>query len=239
MGNAPMPDATTLPEALEAILDQDLTMTEALASYAAELQRLSPAVARAYEEIVVRLSGADVGRHAPDIGDLLPEFVLTDQDGRLRALRDFTARGPTIVSLNRGHWCPFCRIALEALRKATEAINRHGAQIVSIMPEKQSYTKIVRERGVPFPVLSDMDGAYALELGLCYYVGDELVELLRARGHGMPTFQGSESGFLPVPATFVVDAGGKIRARHVDVDFRQNRMAIADILLAIAQVHSA
>jgi len=238
MGDAPMPDATTLPEALAAILDQDLTMAQALARYASELQRLNPTVAQAYEAIVRRLRAADIGRSAPGVGDHLPDFVLTDQDGQLRTLRDFMAQGPIIVSLNRGHWCPFCRIELEALRKATAAINRQGAGIVSIMPEKQSFTKIVRERGVPFPILSDIDGAYSLELGLCYYVGDELVDLLRARGHGMPAFQGNDSWFLPVPATFVLNAQGKIMARHIDPDFRFNRMAIDQILSSIVDARA-
>ena len=238
MGDAPMPDATTLPEALAAILEQDLTMKEALASYASELARLNPPIAAAYEKLVGRLRAADIGRNAPGVGDRLPDFVLTDQDGRLRTLRDFTAPGPTIVSLNRGHWCPFCRIELDALRKATETINRHGAGIISIMPEKQSYTKIVRERGVPFPVLSDIDGAYALELGLCFYIGDELVGLLRQQGNQMPAFQGNDSWFLPVPATFVIDAGGSIRARHIDPDFRLNRMAIDEILSSIADARA-
>lgn len=230
-----MPDATTLPEALAAILDQDLTMNEALASYASQLARLNPAVAAAYEKLVHRLRAADIGRTAPGVGDRLPDFVLTDQDGRLCTLDDFTTGGLTIVSLNRGHWCPFCRIELDALRKATDAINRHGAGILSIMPETQSYTKIVRECGVPYPVLSDIDGAYALELGLCFYVGDELVDLMRQIGNQMPTFQGNDSWFLPVPATFVIDAERKIRARHIDPDFRLNRMAIDDILISIAE----
>lgn len=234
-GETTMSDAATLPEALAAILAQDITLAEALARYASDLARLSPAIAAAYQTLVERLDRVETGRTAPGVGDLLPDFILTDQDGRLRALRDFTATGPVIVSINRGHWCPFCRIELNALAKASQALASHGAGIVSIMPETQAFTKILRELGVSFPVLSDIDCSYSLDLGLCFYLGDDLVNLLRSRGHGMPVFQGNESWFLPVPATFVVGPDRRILARHVDPDFRQSRMAIEEILIALAQ----
>ena len=235
MDNPTMSDAATLPDALAAILAEDLTMAEALARYASDLERLSPPIAAAYETLVARLKLAETGQHAPNAGDMMPDFILTDQDGRLRSLREFTTSGPVIISINRGHWCPFCRIELDALTKAADTVTRHGAEIVSIMPETQPYTKVVRERGVPFPVLSDIDGAYALELGLCFYIGDEIVSLLRALGHRLAVFQGNESWFLPVPATFVVASDGRVLARHVHPDFRLNRMAIDEIQQALAR----
>ena len=125
------------------------------------------------------------------------------------------------------------------IERAQAEVARHGASTISIMPEKQAYTKIVRERGAPFPVLSDIDGVYALELGLGFYIGDELVRLFRRMGHGMPIFQGNDSWFLPAPATFVVDSGGKIVARMVDPDFRFNRMAIDEIVAAIQRAGAA
>lgn len=230
---------STLPEALAAILAQDMTMADALASYARELERLNPAVAMAYEALIDRLRAAELGKHAPDVGDALPEFVLPDQDGHLRRLSEWTASGPVVISVNRGHWCPFCRIEIDSLARAQAEVARHGASTISIMPEKQAYTKIVRERGAPFPVLSDIDGVYALELGLGFYIGDELVRLFRRMGHGMPIFQGNDSWFLPAPATFVVDSGGKIVARMVDPDFRFNRMAIDEIVAAIQSAGAA
>ena len=211
-------------------------MGQALGAYASELERLNPPIAEAYEALVRRLRGAEVGANAPDIGDAMPDFVLPDQDGRLRRLSDFVSRGPTIVSINRGHWCPFCRIELDALAKAHAQLERNGATTLSIMPDRQAFTKIVRERGVPFPILSDIDGAYALELGLCFFIGEDLVRMFRSNGHQMPVFQGNDSWFLPIPATYVLDANGTIVARMVDPDFRHNRMAVEEVARAIAGI---
>jgi peroxiredoxin len=49
-------------------------------------------------------------------------------------------------------------------------------------------------------------------------------------------FNGNDSWFLPIPATFVVGRDGLIIDRHVDPDFR-NRMEIADILAALDRTH--
>ena len=71
-------DAATLPDALAAILAEDLTMAEALARYASDLERLSPPIAAAYETLVARLKLAETGQHAPNAGDMMPDFILTD-----------------------------------------------------------------------------------------------------------------------------------------------------------------
>lgn len=226
----------SLPEALADILAQDMTMGEALEAYARELERLNPAIARAYDALVQRLRDSGFATGSPGTGEHLPDFVLPDQDGKLHRLGDFLGHGATVVSINRGHWCPFCRIELQALAKAHEQLRRAGVMTLSIMPERQAYLRLARERGVPFPILSDMDGAYALELGLCFYIGDELVRLFRHTEHQMPLFQGNESWFLPTPATYVLDRAGTIVARLVDPDFRRNRMAIDQIVAAVASV---
>lgn len=154
----------------------------------------------------------------------------------MRKLSDFAAGGPTLVSINRGHWCPFCRIETTSLAKAHEQLIARGANTLSIMPERQEFTRIERERGVPFPVLSDIDGAYALELGLSFYIGDDLVRMFRRSGHQMPIFQGNESWFLPIPATFILDKEGVIVDRMVDPDFRLNRMAVDRIVAALERM---
>jgi peroxiredoxin len=44
--------------------------------------------------------------------------------------------------------------------------------------------------------------------------------------------QGTDKWLLPIPATFVIDTDGIVRARFVDPDYR-TRMAIEDMLAAL------
>lgn len=65
-----------------------------------------------------------------------------------------------------------------------------------------------------------------------FWVGDEMSDLMLARGADPATAQGNDSWFLPVPATFVVGRDGRTAARHVDPDYRQ-RMEIDAVLAAL------
>ncbi|MCB1539801.1 MAG: AhpC/TSA family protein [Rhodoblastus sp.] len=233
-----MPQYATLPEALAGILAQDMTMSEALAAFASELERLKPAIAKANVALIERLRAVQAGVGAPAIGETLPHFILPDENGSLRALDEFTSRGPVVVSIVRGHWCPFCYIETSALAKALPALERSGASVVVIMPEKQGYARIVRDRSALAPVLSDMDCAYSMSIGLCFYIGDEIKNIFQETGNRLPAFQGLDSWFLPMPATFVLDRSGVVVERMVDPDFRLKRLSIARIMAAIDRAKS-
>ena len=85
-----------------------------------------------------------------------------------------------------------------------------------------------------YPVLTDMDNGYALSLNLAIWVGAEVQELMASSGRDLPHYQGNDSWMLPLPASFVVDAEGIVRARFIDPDYRK-RMAIEDLLQAVRE----
>jgi peroxiredoxin len=61
-------------------------------------------------------------------------------------------------------------------------------------------------------------------------------EMMCRAGRDISRSQGSDTWLLPVPATFVVDPKGVVRARFVDPDYRR-RMAIEDLLAALKSAH--
>jgi peroxiredoxin len=151
----------------------------------------------------------------------------------LFGLGELLREGPVVVSFNRGHWCPLCRLELEALAGIHDKAEALGAQIVSIVPERQPFArKIKTDAKVPFPVLSDIDNGYALSLGLAMWVGEEVCGLYASNGVNLPEFNGGSGWFLPIPATFVVGRDGRVIARFVDADFRK-RMEVEAVLAAL------
>ncbi|HTO85166.1 MAG TPA: AhpC/TSA family protein, partial [Methylomirabilota bacterium] len=112
-------------------------------------------------------------------------------------------------------------------------IQETGGQIVAIMPDREQFTsKLQSAAETPFPILTDVDNGYALSLNLAIWVGAEMEGMMAAAGVDLPAYQGNDSWILPIPATFVVGADGRIRARFVDPDYRR-RMAIEDLLKAL------
>jgi len=205
-------------------------LQEQIDRYVAASRRIIPDVLMTYDRMVERLMVSDAGSTAPAVGDTLPDGMLPDDLGRLVRISQLYAQRPLVVSFNRGHWCPYCRLELQALKQATLAIESTGGALVSVVPEIGAYrAKMIEDNGLAFRVMSDIDLAYAMELGLVVWIGEDMKALYQARGIDLARFQDNDAWMLPIPATFVVAHGGRIAARFVDPEFRR-RMPIEDIL---------
>jgi peroxiredoxin len=225
--------AQTLEEAFREICATEAPLHERMAAFSAAVRKFGLPFAEAYDELVGRIRSGEAGSAAPKVGDRMPSFLLPDSSGRLMDLEDVLAEAPGVISFNRGHWCEYCMIELTAFRQGLNEIAAHGASVVSIMPETETFTaKAAANTGNTFKILSDIDNSYALDLGLVIWLGERVRALYRSHGLDLERYQSSSSWFVPIPATFVVGRDGRILARHVDPDFR-NRMDIEDIIAAL------
>ncbi len=210
-----------------------------LQTVADKVRELDPAFADVIDRLIARLADNGVGLAAPRPGEPMPPFLLPDETGRLVSLTSLLENGPVVVSFNRGHWCPYCRLEVDALARAEARIASLGAQIVAISPETSAWAADLKAyANAPFHILSDLDGGYALELNLLFWVGDEARRALAGAGVDLVQFQGSDTWTLPIPATFVVGADGVVLARFVDPDYRR-RMEVEDLLGALRAAAAA
>jgi peroxiredoxin len=222
----------SLDEAFERVRDLDLSLGEQLREFAEAVRQRTPDFADAVDRLVERLRKHGAGASAPQVGEPMPTFVLPDDTGHLVSLDELLSRGPVAVTFHRGHWCPYCRININALAQAHREIVAEGSQIVAIMPDRQKFlAELKSQSNVPFPILTDIDNGYALLLNLAIWLGAEMQKMMEGR-RDLPTFQGNSSWMLPIPATFVVGRDGLIRARFIDPDYR-TRISIAEMLTAL------
>jgi peroxiredoxin len=221
-----------LEQAFQRIGAMDASLDEQLKAFSDAARQKRPQFAEAVDRLVGRLRESGAGTSAPQPGELMPPFHLPDENGHIVSLDRLLAKGPVAVTFHRGHWCPYCRININALAHTQEKIASEGGQIVAIMPDRQQFVSELKSAAkVPFPILTDMDNGYALSLNLAIWLGAEMQKML-AGLRDLPSFQGNNSWILPIPATFVVAKDGLIRARFVDPDYRK-RMAIDDLLAAL------
>ena len=222
----------TLDDAFRRVRDLDVSLSEQLRSFAENTRQERPEFAAAVDRLIDRLRRYGAGDSAPKPGEPMPGFVLPDENGDRVSLDDLLDEGPVAITFHRGHWCPYCRININALAQAQKELAKGEGQIIGIMPDLQKFVaELKKQSNVPFPILSDMDNGYALSLNLTIWVGAELQRMLQDRVN-MPTFQGNSSWMLPIPATFVVGRDGLIRARFIDPDYRK-RMTITEMLAAM------
>ncbi len=224
-------------ESLEAATEEarrmDAPLSVRLQAVADRVRELSPAFADIVDRMVARLAENSVGLEAPRPGETMPPFLLPDETGRLVSLSSLLEKGPVVVSFNRGHWCPYCQLNVDALARAEPEVLALGAQIVAISPETCEWAAQLKAYAqAPFHVLSDLDGGYALELSLLFWVGEEKQRAMASGGFDLVHFQANDTWMLPIPATFVVGSNGVILARYVDPDYRR-RMEVEDLLEAL------
>jgi len=224
---------TELREFFAQCREMDASLNERLALYSQGVRKFLPPYAAAVDGLIQRLNAAGAGGNAPQPGELMPPFVLPDETGQLVSLEELLQSGPVAVTFHRGHWCPWCRISINALVRVSVEIKKAGGPVVAIMPDRQKFAAdFKREAGSPFPVLTDMDNGYALSLNLAIWLGPELEGLLSSYGRALPDYHGNDAWTLPIPATFVVAPDGIIRAQFVDPDFRR-RMAVEELVDAL------
>src|SRR5215471_11483211 len=223
----------TLDDAFGRVRDLDLSLQEQLRTFAATVKRERPEFVAAVDRLVERLYQYGAGESAPRIGEPMPPFVLPDETGRMVRLEELLNRAPVAVTFHRGHWCPYCRININALAQAhRQLLSADEGQIIAIMPDRQKFNADLKvQSNVPFPILTYTDNGYALSLNLTIWVGAEIQKMMEGR-LDLPAFQGNNSWMLPIPATFVVGRDALIRGRFIDPDYR-NRMMISDMLAAM------
>lgn len=164
----------------------------------------------------------DRGKVGPQIGETMPQFNLPDENGRLVGLTSLLRSGPAVISINRGHWCPYCKLDLRSLAEINGEIERLGARTIAIMPDSAEFTGgYVVRNSLPFPVLSDIDLGYSLVLDLIFWVGDQIRELYGQVGVDLEKYHGNQACFLPMASKFIVGRDGLVKARHVNVEFRE------------------
>jgi peroxiredoxin len=225
-------DRESLDDTFRRVRDLDVSLREQLRTFAETVRRDRPEFAAAVDRLVTRLRQYGAGESAPQVGEPMPPFLLPDETAQMVSLDELLNRGPVAITFHRGHWCPYCRININALVQAHNELTVDAGQIIAIMPDRQKFVADLKlQSNVPFPILTDTDNGYALSLNLVVWVGAEIQKMMASR-LDLPTFQGNNSWMLPIPATFVVGRDALIRARFIDPDYRK-RMMIADMIDAM------
>ena len=156
------------------------------------------------------------------VGDRAPGFTLPDATGRQVSLADRLDAGPVVLQFYRGDWCPYCNLHLRALQAALPEIRKRGASLVAISPQSPDHSLSLTEQAeLEFDVLSDVDQHVIRDYRLQFTLPADLQSVhLDVFDLDLRAQNADGSWNLPVPATFVISAEGRIVAAGVEVDYR-------------------
>jgi len=110
---------------------------------------------------------------------------------------------------------------LEALREVNSQVTALGARIVVLTGELQRYThSLHRKLSLPFDILTDLHFKVAEQFRLVFTLPGYLRELYQNPfGVALDRFHDEPEFRLPMPARYIIDRNGIIRAADVSPDY--------------------
>ncbi|MHA6769636.1 peroxiredoxin-like family protein [Sphingobium ummariense] len=203
-----------------------MTLQSKLDAFKADFQAGKPpynvpyTVIETMNRATAELIASGAAQKALKAGDRLPEFTLSDPDGKTISSADLLSQGPLVISFYRGVWCPYCNMELQALQETLPQFEALGAKLIAISPQNPvNSRKSMRQNNLTFPILSDPHNDVAAAFGLRFEMQDYLVELYKSLKNDLPAFNGDDSWTLPMPARYVVGRDGVILYAEVNPDY--------------------
>jgi peroxiredoxin len=109
---------------------------------------------------------------------------------------------------------------LEALQEIESEVRGLGGRIAAITPELERYTRNLHKKlNLTFDILTDLHLKTAEEYRLVFVLPDYLRELYKSFGSTLDRFHDESEYRLPMPARYVIDRAGIIRAAEVNADY--------------------
>ena len=109
---------------------------------------------------------------------------------------------------------------LVALQAILPELTELGASLVAISPQLPEHSReLSRTRQLTFEILTDRGNDVAAKFGLRFQLPEYLRQLYRTFPLDLEKFNGDASWTLPIPARFVIDQQGIIRAAESDPDY--------------------
>lgn len=129
-------------------------------------------------------------------GSRAPEFTAQSTGGGTVTLSDTLEDGPTVVLINRGHWCSFCAEQLQTFSEVSYDLwFNDGVDVLPVLVDPLEKATEMRDRfDLDVQILADPDGEVADQ-----YSGTEQ----------------TSHGLTGINAVYVIDTDGEVRYEQI------------------------
>ena len=184
----------------------------------------------------------DVAKLGPQVGQLVPDFSLTDQNGKTWTRSSIMGpKGAMLVFYRSADWCPYCKTQLVDLQSRLDTLRAQGLGVAAISYDAvPTLTEFASRRHITFPLLSDEGSATIKAFGILNPLPemafgpdkdnpDVVAELQKyvAGGRPSPSWAG-----IAFPGTFILDPKGRVVSRFFE-DYYVERSTFSNIMLRL------
>lgn len=203
-------------------------------------EETSPRLLEVLDHFTATLREQNVRARSPKVGDTIEDVPLDmplDMPHRGRvSLYTLLDKGPVVLNFYRGGWCPYCKLELSALHHVRPDLERHGAQLVAITPERpESIRQTVRKNRIDYAIAHDANSEVAGRFGIAVALSEPMKALYRSLGLNLSARNADVRVRLPLPATYVIDTDGTVQYAFADEDYTQ-RAEPSGVLAALRSI---
>lgn len=170
-------------------------------------------------------------------GDKAVDFTLPNVHGEDVNLQQQLEKGPVVLSVYRGGWCPYCNLELNALKQVVPEIEALGAQLIAMAPQLPDRSMdTAQKHQLEFEVLSDVGNVVSRQYGLVFTLPESLRPIYAQFNLDIAGYNGDDTFELPMPATYVIAQNGEIVHAFVDADYTA-RMEPSEIIEVLSNLN--
>jgi len=168
------------------------------------------------------------------VGTVLPDAELLDVDGAARTLGEAVGAGPAVLVLYRGHWCPYCNIALRTYQsELLPTLRERGVPLIAVSPQKPDGSLTMKEKHeLTYEVLSDPGMVLARAANVVTEPAEEAIAAQLELGLDLAEVNADGTRALPMPTVAILDGERTIRWIEVHRDYTR-RSEPTDVLAAL------
>ena len=182
----------------------------------------SEEIKQTFQKSLDDLAATGILEKAKNNGDIAPNFVLPDQNGKEVDLYKLLEEGPVVLIWYRGVWCPYCNITLRHYQEELGHFKKYGATLVAISSQLPDSTLSTAQKNeLEFTVVSDVEGKVGEEYGVIFTLDETMAKMYKDYGIDLKAAQGNGRNELPLAATYIIDQDKKIRFAFLDVDYKK------------------
>ena len=182
----------------------------------------------------------DVSKLGPQVGQIVPDFQLTDQNGKQWTRASIMGpKGALLLFYRSADWCPYCKTQLVDLQSQLDQLRAQGLGVAAISYDPVPIlADFATRRHITFPLLSDAGSATIKAFGLLNPLPEMafgpnkddpevMAELRKYVSGGRPSPSWSGIAF---PGSFILDPQGRVKSRFFE-DYYVERTTFSNILL--------
>jgi len=172
-----------------------------------------------------------------EIGVIAPNFDAVNQNGQRIHLDSVLKDGPLVLVFYRGQWCPFCNRHLAVFQDSLALVSAFGANVVALSPEQPTYLQAMESKlELSYDLLYDEGYKIASDYGLLFDPGVALRNRYNTflKANFKEAHQ-DDRGFLPIPATFIIDRDRRVVWKHFDPNYKV-RSSVLEVLSVLSNL---